>query len=39
MRIGTWTLTKRGETVLAYAATFVMLLVLGFVGWLENLGM
>jgi hypothetical protein len=31
-------LTKRGETVVCYAALFVFLVVLGFAGWLENLG-
>jgi hypothetical protein len=32
-------LTKRGETVVAIAFVFAMVIVMGFVGWLENLGM
>lgn len=39
MRIGGWKLTRRGEAVVAYAALVAFLLVMGFVGWLETLGM
>jgi hypothetical protein len=32
-------LTKRGEAVVSFFAVFSFLIVMGFVGWLENLGM
>lgn len=31
-------LTKRGERVVSFAALFGFILLMGFVGWLENLG-
>lgn len=39
MRIGGMTLTKRGERLLAYTTILTFLLIMGFVGWLETLGM
>lgn len=32
-------LTKRGEIVVSFIAVFSFLVVMGFVGWLENLAM
>jgi len=34
-----WRITKRGWNVIAIAWTVGMIALLGFVGWLENLGM
>lgn len=34
-----WRLTKRGWNVVAALFTIGMIALLGFVGWLENLGM
>lgn len=39
MRIGTWTLTKRGERVMYTVVLTAFIFMMGFVGWLENLGM
>jgi hypothetical protein len=32
-------LTKRGERLVAYTTLAAFLLIMGFVGWLETLGM
>jgi len=37
IRLGSWTLTRRGERVFIVLTTICFFMVVGFVGWLENL--
>lgn len=37
IKIGTWTLTSRGEKVFLVLTTIIFFMVVGFAGWVELL--